>query len=138
MMRLGKDEILLMNALSNVSGVSARDCLIGENIVSFVVKEKDMGGAIGKKGETVKKLQQLLKKNIEIVPYTEEPEKFPTIAFEGVKFSEIKIQENDGKKTLLLKVDSENKRKLLQNNSKMRRIKEIAKRNYEIEDIRIN
>ena len=137
MMKLGREEILLMNALSNVSGVNARDCLIGNKIVSFVVKESEMGSAIGKNGATVNKLKKMLNKNIELVPYSKDPKKFLEESFNGIVFSEIGLRENNGKKLLLASVDSENRGKMMQNLGKMKRLKEIAKRNYEIDDIMV-
>jgi N utilization substance protein A len=96
-----------------------------------------MGGAIGKNGNNVNKLKKMLNKNIELLPYTIDPTKFVSTVFDGIKFSEIKMQEEEGKKFLFAKTDAENKRKLLQSMGKMKRVKEVAKRNYEIEDIRI-
>lgn len=135
MMRLGKDEIMFMNALSKISGVNARDCLIGEKMISFVVKEADMGNAIGKKGEKVQRLKKILNRNIELVPYTTDPARFVSQSFDGISFGAIELQNNDEKKILSVKMDSENKRKLLQNLGKMKRVKELAKRNYGIGDI---
>ncbi len=137
MIQLGKDEIMLMNAFSNILGVNAKDCLIGNSMVSFVVKENEMGNAIGKNGIKVQKLRKMLNKNVELLPYSDDPKKFFSLAFAGINFSEISMQENDGKKILFAKTDLENRRKLLQNSGKMKRVKEIAKRNYEIGDIKI-
>lgn len=137
MMRLGKDEIMFMNAMSSVSGINPRDCLIGNNLISFMVKENEMGSAIGKNGSNVNKLKKALNKNIELLPYSVDPAKFIGTAFGGISFLEIKIQDEEGKKILFARIDAENKKKLLQNMGKMKRIKELAKRNYEIDDIRI-
>ncbi|PJA17856.1 MAG: NusA-like transcription termination signal-binding factor, partial [Candidatus Diapherotrites archaeon CG_4_10_14_0_2_um_filter_31_5] len=75
-MKISNEEILLINALQNFSGVTARDCIISTKNILFVVNEKDVGNAIGKKGEKINKLKQKLKKNIEIYGYTEKPENF--------------------------------------------------------------
>ncbi len=137
MMKLGREEILLMNALSNVTGVNARDCIIGNKMISFVIKENEMGSAIGKNGATVNKLKKLLNKNIELLPYNNDPKKFLAESFNTIVFSEIGLKENNGKKLLFASMDSENKKKMMQNLGKMKRVKEIAKRNYEIDDIRV-
>jgi len=136
-MKLGREEILLMNALSNIAGVNARDCLIGNKMVSFVVKEDEMGSAIGKNGATVNKLKKMLNRNIELIPYNKDPKKFLKESFGNITFSEIGLKESNGKKFLFASMDSENRRKMMQNFGKMKRVKEIAKRNYEIEDIRV-
>ncbi len=127
-MKLTMDDILLMNALTHVSGVSAKDCLISGNLVSFFVNEKEVGKAIGRKAVNVKELEQKLKRKIEIVAYSEKPEAVVESTFE-VKVSSAKI--NNGKLVVLM--DSASKRKVLGNIGRLKRLKELLKRNYELD-----
>ena len=136
-MKISNEEILLINALQNFSGVTARDCIINEKNILFVVNEKDVGNAIGKKGEKIKKLMNKLKKNIEIYGYSEKPENFIKNSLKEIKINEITEKSNAGKKTIFISLDSENKRKIMGKTSKLKKIKELIKRNYKIDDIRI-
>jgi len=135
-MKISNEEILLINALQNFSGVTARDCIIGNKNILFVVNEKDVGNTIGKKGEKIKRLRIKLKKNIEVYGFTEKPEKFIKNALKEIKIDGVELKEED-KKNLYLSLDSENKRKILAQSSKLKKIKEIMKRNYNIENIKI-
>ena len=53
-----------MSVFQNISGATARDCVIDSRVgrVIFVVNKGEMGLAIGKSGETIKKVQKVLGK----------------------------------------------------------------------------
>lgn len=136
-MKLGNDEILYINALSEVSHVTAKDCLIEEGVISFLVNGKDLGKAIGKNASAVKNLSYKLKKNVEIFGYFKDVKEFIKKAFHNVKIDEIEVKENNESKEVLLSVDFENKRKILSNRKRMDRIKKILERNYNITRVRI-
>jgi N utilization substance protein A len=133
-MKISNQEILLINALQDFSGVTARDCIINDKSIIFVVNQKDVGNAIGKKGEKIKRLRKKLKKNIEIYGYCDKAENFIRNSLRGIKINEIKADEKE--QTFFLMLDSENKRKLIGTN-KLKKIKEIMKRNYNIGNIKI-
>ncbi len=117
-----------MNALSQISKVSAKDCIIEGNLITFLIKEEDVGKAIGKKATNVKALQEKLNKRVEIIGYQTEPEKIVSKAL-GIDVSSSKI---NGDK-LVLSMDSINKRKAMASGAKLKRIKKLIKRNFEKE-----
>ncbi len=133
MIKLGMDEIRYLNALSKLSGVNAKDCIIGEKNITFIVPEKDMGQAIGKNGSTIEEIRKRIGKNVELIAYTEKPEQFLKKAFNQVQFQKIESKEN----ALQAQLDYENKSKLLQQQGKLKRVKEALKRNYNIAEVRI-
>ncbi len=135
-MKISNQEILLINALQDFSGVTARDCIVTEKNIIFLVNEKDVGNAIGKKGDKINRLKQKLKKNIEIFGYSENPENFIKNSLKEIKINETKESNENGEKTITLSLDPENKRKLLGAN-KIKKIKEILKRDYNIENLKI-
>ena len=135
-MKLSNKEILFINALQDIVGVNARDCLIEEKRLSFIVNENDMGKAIGKNGERIKKLGEKANKQIELYAFTKKPEEFIKKAFAKIKFNEITITKNE-KKIMQIVCDLENKMKLLRNPLKFKRVKKIMQRNFEIEDVKV-
>ncbi len=136
-MKISNEEILYINALSNASNVTAKDCLIEEGVISFLVNEKELGKAIGKNALVVKNLSFKLKKNIEIFGYFKEVKEFIKKAFHNVKIDGIDIKENEGSKEIILSVDFENKRKILSNRKRLNRIKKILERHYKVTGVRI-
>jgi len=136
-LKISHEEILCRNALAQVSGVSAKDCLIGEKVISFLVQDKDVGKAIGKNASNLKKLRQNIKKQIEVYEYCKSFEKFIKKALYNIKFEEINVKETNGKKEVLISLDSENRRKFLNSSARFRRVKEFAKRDYGVENLKI-
>ncbi|MFH0954856.1 MAG: NusA-like transcription termination signal-binding factor [Candidatus Micrarchaeota archaeon] len=136
-MRLGTQEIAYLNVFQNVSKTLAKDCIYNEQMISFVVPKGQMGLAIGKQGINIKKLRELLNKNIELFEYQKNAEGFVKNAFPNAAISEIRLMEEEGKKTVVIAADAENRRKILINGAKIKRLKELAKRNYGVDDIQI-
>ncbi|MDO8647016.1 MAG: NusA-like transcription termination signal-binding factor [Candidatus Diapherotrites archaeon] len=137
-MKLGNEEMRYLQALEIVSGVNAKDCVISKNKLTYLIESKDLGKAIGKNGKTVKELTERMGKNIELMEYSSDANAFVKKALNEIKIENSEISSNDsGKKIVLLSMDSENRRKLLNNIGKLKRLKDIVKREYDIDEIRI-
>jgi len=76
--KLSTDQIRLISLFQNVTKATARDCLDDEkqDRIIFVVNQGKMGLAIGKGGSNIKSLQNILKRNVELVEYFDDPIKF--------------------------------------------------------------
>ena len=136
-MKLGLEQIQLINTLDAIAKVSARDCVVNNDSVIFMVPEEKMSQAIGKNGANMKVMTARIKKRIELFEYTEKPENFFEKAFQKAKLESVEIRETNGSKIAFIKADSQNKKIVLGNLSRLRKIKELAKRNYEIEEVRV-
>jgi len=136
-MRLTSDEIFYLNALNSTSGANARDCVVQGNVIAFILKKGEMRRAIGKDGIAVKHLRQKLRLNVELLEYAEEPEEFIKKALYNVNVSSVKVSEKDGKRFANVELEPGEKRKLLNGIGRLKRIKALAKRNYNIEDIKV-
>lgn len=124
------EDILLMNAFEKISKVSAKDCIVNGDIISFLVNEKEIGKAIGKEAVNVKELKKKLKKRIEIIGYYKKAEDVLSKTFD-VKINQVKKKNNK----LILGLDLENKKKVFMNGKRFRTVKELVKRNYGLEMI---
>ncbi|PIY92022.1 NusA-like transcription termination signal-binding factor, partial [Candidatus Micrarchaeota archaeon CG_4_10_14_0_8_um_filter_60_7] len=75
-MKLSMQEIGLLNLLESATGAQGRDAVaVGEKLV-FVVNEGQLGRAIGKGGEGLRRLEARVGKQVEVVEYAEGAEKF--------------------------------------------------------------
>ena len=76
--KLTSEELKLIALFQKITRASARDVIDDErmNRLIFVVNEGKMGLAIGKGGSNIKNLQNILKRDIELVEYAPEPETF--------------------------------------------------------------
>ncbi len=110
--KLTSDQLRLMSLFQNVTGATARDCVEDEkqNRVIFVVNSGKMGLAIGKGGSHIKTLQNLVKKNVELVEFDEDPAKFLKNMLNSKLVSEVKLNERaDGSKQAIVMVDPRKK-----------------------------
>ena len=137
-MKLGNAEILYINALSNVCGTNAKSCMIEGDSIIFLVKEDEIGKTIGKHGCNISALSRKLGKKIEVFAFAENAGAFVRKAFPKISFQGFEEADSEsGKKILLAMLDSENKRALLGEGRKLKRIKDVARSNYNIDDIQI-
>jgi N utilization substance protein A len=74
--------------------------------IIYVVRPGDMGLAIGKKGENIRRMQKVLGKKIEMVEYSENPDEFIANMFRPALLSEVKKDEA-GRVTIILEKRSD-------------------------------
>jgi transcription termination/antitermination protein NusA len=110
--KLTSDELRLMSLFQNVTGAVARDCIVDEKMdrVIFVVNKGQMGLAIGKGGNTIKQLQGVVSRKVELVEYSEDPIVFLSNVLNSDMINEIKINDKfDGSRQAVVVVDSRKK-----------------------------
>src|SRR5574341_166986 len=110
--KLTTDQIKLMSLFQNVTGATARDCIEDEKLgrVIFVVNPGKMGLAIGKGGITIRNLQNVVKRNVELVEYAEDPIEFLKNTLNPKLISEVKINKRlDGSMQAIVVVDAKKK-----------------------------
>jgi transcription termination/antitermination protein NusA len=110
--KLTSDELRLMSLFQNVTGAVARDCIVDEKMdrVIFVVNKGQMGLAIGKGGVTIKQLQNVVSRKVELVEYSDDPSAFLSNVLNSDMINEIKISDRfDGSRQALVVVDSRKK-----------------------------
>lgn len=110
--KLTSDELRLMSLFQNVTGAVARDCIVDEKMdrVIFVVNKGQMGLAIGKGGVTIKQLQSVVSRKVELVEYSDDPSAFLSNMLNSDMINEIKINDRfDGSKQAVVVVDSRKK-----------------------------
>jgi NusA-like KH domain protein len=126
-MKFGMEEILLINAFEKISKVNVKDCILNQGTITYLVNGDDLGKAIGKKASNVKELEKRLKKKIEIIGLFKDPVQTVQKTFD------IKIEENKIKnKNLIIKLDALNKKKLFNKSNRLKKVKELMKRNYDL------
>ncbi len=110
--KLTTDQIKLMSLFQNVTGATARDCIEDEkqDRVIFVVNQGKMGLAIGKGGATIRNLQNVVKKNVELVEFSDDPAEFLKNMLNPKLVTEVKINKRlDGSLQAIVLVDAKKK-----------------------------
>jgi N utilization substance protein A len=106
---IGFKERRYIEELRILTKSTAFDCVIDERFdrVIYVIRQGDMGLAIGKKGENIKRLQNVLGKRIEMVEYDEDPKGFITNIFKPAEVEGIESTQNNGPVNVVLKKKSD-------------------------------
>ncbi|HET6517319.1 MAG TPA: NusA-like transcription termination signal-binding factor [Nitrosopumilaceae archaeon] len=140
--KLTTDQMRLMSLFQNVTGATARDCVEDEkqNRVIFVVNSGKMGLAIGKGGSHIKSLQNIVKKNVELVEFDDDPAKFLKNMLNSKLISEVKLNERaDGSKQAIVIVDPRKKGIVVGREGRnAEKARLLAKRYFDISSVLIN
>ena len=140
--KLTMDQMRKISLFQKITKVTPRDCLDDEkqDRLIFVVNEGKMGLAIGKNGSNIKSLQNLLKRNIELVEYFNDPIKFLKNLLNAKLINEVKISTRvDGSSQAIVLVSPNNKGLVVGRagrNAEKARL--LAKRYFDIPSVVIN
>ncbi|MDR1819886.1 MAG: NusA-like transcription termination signal-binding factor [Methanobrevibacter sp.] len=139
LIKFNGNEIRYISLFENVTGAMVKDCIIDEENgkVTFVVKNGDMGLAIGKKGSTVAKVQKAVDKGVEIVEHSEDPIEFLKNLLAPAQLKTTKIIQKEGEEKIAnIVVEGQNKGLAIgKNGQTIERAKILAKRQHNISDI---
>lgn len=134
MIKYGSKEIKTINIFEEITGATVKDCIINEEEATILVKPEDLGLAIGKNGSMINKVKRKLGKKIHVYKYSKDLEEFIRNLFYPVEPKE--IHEKDGE--VKIKVDpSDKKRTIGRKGKKVKKVKELTKRHFDIENIKI-
>ena len=140
--KLTTDQMRLMSLFQNITKATARDCVEDEkqDKIIFVVQEGKMGLAIGKGGSNIKSLQNILKRNVELVEHFDDPIKFLKNILNPKLVNEIKLDtKSDGSSQATVIVDH-NKKGLVvgREGRNAEKARLFAKRYFGISNVLIN
>ncbi len=124
-----------MSLFETVTKTSLKDCFNSGDILYFVVEPEHMGKAIGKQGKNAKMLENLLKRRIRILEYSADIATFIKNLVYPIIPKQVDIN-ND--KVVITGQDTKSKALLIGRNSiNLNNYKEIVKRYFEINEIRV-
>jgi len=61
-----------INLFNSITKVMPKDCFFEDEKLVFIVKEGDLGKAIGKHGSTINRLSSIIKKEIKLIEYSDD------------------------------------------------------------------
>ncbi|MHA1687955.1 MAG: NusA-like transcription termination signal-binding factor [Promethearchaeota archaeon] len=148
--KIDRESMELISLFNNISGAIIKDCLTFQlpnddsEVIIFLVKKEDIGKAIGRDGEHVKDLMARLQKKIDVIPFSEQLNKFIQYILNtsrnSIKIQNIEIREfRNGKKTVVISVRPQDRGKAIgKNGSMIRKIKYLVLRHFNVDNVIIN
>lgn len=106
---IGFKERRYIEELRILTKATAIDCIIDERFerIIYVIQRGDMGLAIGRKGENIRRMQNVLGKRIEMVEYADDPDSFLGNIFRPVVITRVEKDPLTGALTLTLQKKSD-------------------------------
>lgn len=134
-------EMRYIALFQSITGATVKDCIVDAelNRIIFVVKEGNIGMAIGKKGKNIHTLEKMTGKKHEIIEHSENPAQFIKNALKPAKVDEVRITERmDGKTIAVISVNPKDKGVAIGKNGRnAERIRFLAKRYFQIQNVSI-
>ncbi len=104
-----------ITTLENLTKARVKDAFISDETVIFIVYQGDAGKAIGRRGESIRRLTYLLKRKIKIIELSTNVSDFIKSVIDPLKVDKIDVKEN----AIVLSVhDSSTKGKIIGRNGK--------------------
>jgi transcription termination/antitermination protein NusA len=139
--KLTSDELRLISLFQSITSATARDCIVDDKMdrVIFVVNKGQMGLAIGKGGSTIKQLQNMVAKKIELVEFSDDPAEFIRNMLNADMINDVRISErDDGTKQAVVTVDPRKKGAVVGREGRnAEKARLLAKRYFQISNVLI-
>lgn len=131
--KLSTKEFRYILLLKEESGVLAKDCIVNDDQITYVVKEGKAGLAIGKNGQNVKRIKNKMNKDVEVIEYNSDPIEFLENIFKPAEIRDSRIRkEEEGK---VVKMNPRTDKALVK--SKLKKAEGLAKKYFNINRIQI-
>jgi N utilization substance protein A len=139
--KLTSDELRLMSLFQSITSATTRDCIVDDKMdrVIFVVNKGQMGLAIGKGGSTIKQLQNMVAKKIELVEFSDDAAEFIRNMLNADMINDVRISERaDGTKQAVVTVDPRKKGAVVGREGRnAEKARLLAKRYFQISNVLI-
>jgi N utilization substance protein A len=130
-----------MSLFQSITSVTARDCVVDDKMdrVIFIVNKGQMGLAIGKGGATIRQLQNVVAKKVELVEYSDDASDFVRNILNPQMVNDVKItQRTDGSKQAVVLVDAKRKGVVVGKEGRnAEKARLLAKRYFQISNVLI-
>ena len=133
-----EDTLRYVNLFQNVTRCIVVDCVETEDKIIFVVSKGEASRAIGRKGETVARVRQLLKREVQVIEFSEKPEEFVANVFHAFGVKKVEIEDREGVTHATVTVETTLKGRAIGREGKNLKIaRDLIARNHEIESVSV-
>lgn len=132
------ETIRMITLFENTTRARVKDCLMDDasGFAYFVIEEGDVGLAIGKNGVGVKRVENLLQKNVKVFEFSEDVAQFVKKIIPQA--TEVKILNEEGRTVVEIRVDRNNRAMVIGRDGKnLKLYKELLERNHNVSDLTV-
>jgi transcription termination/antitermination protein NusA len=134
--KLSTEGLRYITLFEDLTKATVKDCIIDEGRIIYVIKEGDMGAAIGRNGDHINRVKKAVDKHIDLVEYSDEPATFIRNAFSPVMVRSVNIVDRNNKRLAYVEVSNKDKGLAIGRNGKnIEKVKLVAKRHHDIDDV---
>ena len=141
MVEIRLTDTLLRNMMTfrKITGTEARDCIVAENKIVFLVKNGDLGKAMGRNMKNLLRLKDHFKTNVDLIEFSPDPSVFVKKIFHDYTTGNVTIEEKNDKQVLTLKVNRADKGIIIGKAGRNLRVaNDLMKRYSNIDDVVID
>jgi len=140
--KITENEMKYMALLENMTGATIVDCIIddAEDTIIFAVKKGEVGLAVGRGGEKIKRFRRMTNKQVEVFEYIADPTKFIRNALKPARVKDIRLVDrvNSGRIAMVNVVTKDKGIAIGRNGQNIKKIRFLAKRYFNLDTIVIN
>lgn len=127
--------VALFQELTNAAVV---DCVETPDRIIFVVKEGQIGRAIGKGGDHIERMRRKLNRDVHVVEFAEEPERFIANVFRNYDVKKVEIEDRHGVAHATVTVEATKKGKAIGRDGQNLRIaRALIARHHPIQSVSV-
>lgn len=136
---LDGNAIKYISVFEKVTKAVVKDFIETPDKLVFIVARGHIGAAIGKRGGNVKRLFELFKKNLDVIEYSDDPERFLRNIFHNYKIKGVEIERRGKKIHATVRVESKDKGKIIGKDGRnLKLARDILNRHHDIESLSIS
>ncbi len=136
---LDQNTIRYISVFEKITKTRVRDCIETVDKLVFIVARGQIGAAIGEKGKNVKRLHEMFNKNLDVIEYSDDPERFLRNIFHNYKIKDVEIERRGNKIHAIVSVESKDKGKIIGKDGRnLKLAREILVRHHDIQGLTIN
>ncbi len=126
--------IKYISLFESVTKAKVKDCIVNDRI-TFIVHENEIGKAIGKSGNNIRKIKDMLQKNVKVVEFNQDVLQFVRNMIYPLQVRDIKEEE---KVVTITGPDTKTKALLIGRESKnLENLTNVVKRYFDVKEMKV-
>jgi N utilization substance protein A len=135
---LSNENMQYINMASKITKTDILDCVIEDDKLIFIVRQGQLGAAIGIKAKNLERLRGVFKKTIKFVEYHPDKEQFIINLCKPYKIKNVTIEGEDESSVAKIEVEVSDKSKIIGKGGKnIEIIRQLAQRHHSFKDVQI-